>query len=52
MKCHIHISATYKVLNMLDIIREKKKKKVNLWIRVIYERNLWVDKVIIHFIVF
>lgn len=50
MKCHIHISATYKVLNMLEIIKEKKK--VNLWIRVIYESNLWVDKVIIHFIVF
>lgn len=25
MKCHIHISATYKVLNMLEIIKEKKK---------------------------
>lgn len=27
MKCHIHISAAYKVLNMLEIIKEKKKSE-------------------------
>lgn len=45
MKCHIHISATYKVLNMLEIIKEKKKKWIfgSAWfMNVIYGWIKWL----------